>query len=213
MIKNFLFFLAMAFLISCSDSDKFDANGKYKIEFDIFYQTYEHRNKPRIYAYANITPRGGEDYYYYYYWKMDGKQLCYNCDFDEEVSYGEHFLEFILIDRFGDTLSDGGVIRVDEPLKITLLSPVEEYRAAKTDTIKFQYKISGIDTWEENPQTFVYISTDKDVWENGKPMQDNFLLPPLNERVYYWGVMAITKQDTTFSEIRSKEIRSVWIKN
>ena len=216
MIKNFLFFIVMAaFLISCSTGDKFGASSKYEIEFDVFYGISKCRGKPCIYAYADISPRDGEDVYYYYYWVMDGERLYkYDNEYMEKtVSYGEHFLEFVLIDSFGDTLSDSGIIRVDEPLKITLLSPIEEYRAAKTDTIKFQYKISGIDTWEENPQTVVYVSTDENVWENGKPIKDNFLLPPLNERVYYWGVKAITKQDTTFSETKSEEIRSVWIKN
>jgi len=213
MIKNFLFFLAMAAsLISCSDSDKFDADSKSEIEFEVFYRISKCQNKPCIYAYADILPRGGEEIYYYYYWLIDGERLYRydNKDMKQEnISYGEHFLEFVLIDGFfGDTLSDSGIIQVDEPLEITLLSPIEGYGMAKTDTIVFQYKISGIDTWEENPQTVVYVSTDEDVWENGKPIKDNFLRPPLNERVYYWGVKAFTEQDSTFSEIRS-----LWIKN
>jgi len=210
MMKNFLFLpVIAAFLISCSNSDKFDINNKPKIEFNIFYQSYKVGNKPHIYAYADITPRDGE---YYYYWVIDGKQYCYNYDLDyncysENITYGEHILEFVLIDSFGDALSEYGIIRINEPLKITLLSPVELYEAAKTDTIKFQYKISGIDTWEEFPQVIVYISKDKEVWENGKQIQDNFLVPQLNEQVYYWGVKAFTERDSAFSEIRS-----VWIK-
>jgi len=213
MIKIFFFFLAMAAsLISCSDGDKFDANDKSEIElFKVSCDIRKCLNKPCIYAYADISPRDGEEIYYYYYWILDGERLYKYDNKDmkrENVSYGEHFLEFVLIDFFGDTLSDSGIIQVDEPLEITLLSPIEGYGMAKTDTIVFQYKISGIDTWEENPQTVVYVSTDEDVWENGKPIKDNFLLPPLNERVYYWGVKAFTEQDSTFSEIRS-----VWIKN
>lgn len=213
MIKNFLFFPAIAvFLISCSDSDKFDANDKSKIEFEVFYRISRCQGKPCIYAYADISPRDGEEDYYYYYWLIDGERLYRHDNKDmrrESISYGEHFLEFVLMDSFfGDTLSDGGIIQVDEPLEITLLSPIEEYRAAKTDTIVFQYKISGIDTWEENPQIVVYVSKDKNVWENGKPIQGNFLMPPLNEQAYYWGVKAFIEQDTAFSEIRS-----VWIKN
>jgi len=208
MMKNFLFFPAMAalFLISCSDGDKF-ADGKPKIEFNIFYESFKYRNKPYIYAYANVLPKDGEEKYYYYYWMIDGERF-YSRIVEKNVSYGEHFLKFVLIDSFGDTLSESGVIRINEPLKITLLSPVEEYKAAKTDTIEFQCKISGIDEWEENPQIIVYISTDEEVWENGKHIQDNFLIPPLNEQVYYWGIKAFTEQDTAFSEIRS-----VWIKN
>ena len=214
MKKNILFFLAMvAFSISCSDSE-FDTNSEPEIELYVNYQLFKYQNKPYLYAYADISPKYGEEEYYYYYWVLDGEKQCYNCqDIEKNISYGEHFLEFVLIDRFGDTLSESGVIQVDEPLKITLLSPIEGYRVAKTDTIKFQYKISGIDTWEENPQIVVYISTDENVWENGNPIQDDFLLPPLKEQVYYWGVKAITKRDTVFSEIRSGETRSVWIRN
>jgi len=205
-IFPFLWIAAALFLISCSDDDKFD-DSKSKIEFNIFYESFKYRNKPYIYAYANVLPRDGEDKYYYCYWIIDGEHF-YNREVEKEVSYGEHFLKFVLVDSFGDTLSESGVLRINEPLNITLLSPVKGYEAAKTDTVKFQYKISGIDKWEENPQIIVYISADEEVWENGKQIQDNFLMPPLNEQVYYWGVKAFTKQDTAFSEIRS-----VWIKN
>jgi len=221
MIKKFLFFLSMAalFLISCSDSEKFDNNSKNKIKFDIFYESFlNYKNKPYIYVYASISPRGGEEEYYYYYWVLDGEKQCYNChgeqrcyncrDMEKGVSYGDHVLEFVLIDIYGDTLSESGVIRIDEPLKVTLLSPIEGYKMAKNDTIKFQYKISGIDKWEEEPQIMVYVSKDEEVWENGQYIQNNFLAPPQTEQVYYWGVKAFTGQDTAFSEIRS-----VWIKN
>jgi hypothetical protein len=209
MMKNLLFFSAMAalFLISCSDSDKFNANSNPKIEFNIFYESFKYRNKPYIYAYANVSPKNGEEYYYYYYWIIDGEHF-YSRDVEKNVSYGEHFLKFVLIDSFGDTLSESGVVRVNEPLKITLLSPIESYEAAKTDTIVFQYKISGIDTWEEEPETVVYVSIDEEVWENGKQIQDNFLMPPLNEQVYYWGVKAFSEQDTVYSEIRSVCIKN-----
>jgi len=209
MMKIFLFLLSMAalLLISCSDRGKFSDNSEYKIDFYIFHESFEYRNKPYIYVYANIFPRGGEEEYYYYYWIIDGERF-FERELEKDVSYGEHFVKFVLIDSFGDTLSENAVIRVDEPLKITQLSPIQEYKAAKTDTIEFQYKISGIDKWEEEPQVMVYVSKDEDVWENGKPIKDNFLAPPFNELVYYWGVMAFTKQDTAFSEIRS-----VWIKN
>jgi len=207
MRKFFIFLLAIAaFLIACSNSDEFNANSKSEIEIVIYHDVFDKHRNPYIYAYANIWPRDDEEYYYYY-WAIDGERF-YNQELEKRVSYGEHFLEFVLIDTFGDTLSESVNIPVDEPLRITLLSPIKNYEAAKGDTIKFQYKISGVDKWEENPQIIVYVSTDEEVWENGKPMQDTFLMPPLNEEVYYWGIKAFNEQDTTFSEIRS-----VWIKN
>jgi len=205
MMKNFLFPLAMAaFLISCSDNAKFDYISKPKPKVDIVYGQY----KQYLYANAYLSIKY-EPEYYYCYWVIDGEHISYdNLYMEKKVSYGEHFLEFVLIDSFGDTLSDGGIVRMNEPLKITLLSPIEKYQAAKTDTIIFQYKISGIDTWEKKSQVIVYISTDEDIWENGKPIKGSFLPPPLNEQVYYWGVKAFTEQDTAYSEIRS-----LWVKN
>jgi len=210
MMRNFLFFVVIAalFLISCSDGDKFDASGKRKLELrGIICEQYG----SNIYTSANVLPIDKEGYYYYCYWTIDGERVSSNnypddncLEMKKEASYGEHFLKFILIDSFEDTLSDTCSIRIPEPLKITLLSPVDGYKAEKTDTIKFQYKISGIDTWEENPQTKVYISTDKEVWE---PI-DSLLTPPFTKDVYYWKVKAFTEQDTTERE----EFRSIWIK-
>jgi len=203
MIKNFPFRAVVAlFLISCSDVDKYNDNGKPDLAIDVFYDVFEYRNEPYIYAYAYLLQK--DDSEYYYYWALDGERF-YNQYMEKKVSYGEHFLEFVLLDNFGDTLSESGFIRVNEPLKVTMLSPVESYEAAKTDTIAFQYKISGIDTWEEEPETLVYISTDENKWI---PMIGNFLPPPFNERVYYWRVKAFTEQDTVFSEVRSVCIKN-----
>jgi len=207
MMKNFLFLPAMAalFLISCSDNAKFgNSEPEPEPELDIVYGQY----RQYLYANAYLSLKYDPEYYYCY-WVIDGELVSYdNLYVEKKVSYGEHFLEFVLIDHLGDTLSEGGIVRINEPLKVTLLSPIEKYQAAKTDTVKFQYKISGIDTWEKKSQIIVYISTDENIWKNGKPIKDNFLLPPLSEQVYYWGVKAFTEQDTTYSEIRS-----LWVKN
>jgi hypothetical protein len=204
MMKNFPFkAIAALFLISCSDSDIFNDNGKPEIEFNIFYEIYKYRNEPYIYAKANLSLKDDSEYFYYY-WVIDSDRF-YSQYVEKKISYGEHFLKFVLLDSFGDTLSESSIIRVNEPLKITMLSPVEAYEAAKNDTIVFQYKISGIDTWEEEPEKVVYISVDENEW---RPLKGNFLTPPLNEQVYYWRVKAFTEQDTVFSEIRS-----VWIKD
>jgi hypothetical protein len=160
------------------------------------------RNEPYIHARAYLSLK--DEAVGYWYWIIDEKRI-YNFEIDEKVSYGEYSLKFVLIDSFGDSISDGCDVRVNEPLKVTLLSPVEEYEAAKIDSIVFQYKISGIDTWEKEPETVVYISIDEKEWI---PLKDNFLTPPLNEQVYYWRIEAFTEQDTALSEIRS-----VWIKN
>jgi len=208
MIKNFPFKALMALLlllISCSESDKFNDSLKPELELEIICEIYMYQNEPYIHAYPYLSQKGNAEYDYY--WILDGERI-YSQYLEKKVSYGAHFLKFVLIDRFGDTLSDSGFVYVDEPLKITLLSPVEEYNAAKTDTIVFQYKISGVDTWEEKPKTVVYVSTDSTDEENWKPLRNNFLRPPLNEQVYYWKVKAFNEQDTAYSEIRS-----VWIKD
>jgi len=196
-MKNFSLTIIALFLASCSDGDRFNYNSKQELELDFFSEIY-YRNEPYIRAYPYLLEEEGEEYSCY--WAIDGERF-YGQYLDRKISYGEHVLEFVLMDGFGDTLSVSGVIRVNEPLKIALLSPVEKYEAAKTDTIVFQYKISGIDTWEKEPRAAVYISVDKNEWI---PLRSNLLAPPLNDSVYYWRIRA----DTVFSEIRS-----VWIKN
>jgi len=202
MIKNFLFFVAMAalFLISCSDGDKFSMSSKLELELpDI--KCGKTPNELYVGAYADGTPTNTE--YYYFYWIIDGKLISnsYNkLSVQERVSYGEHIIEFVLIDSFEDTLSKSCYVST---YKVTLLSPVDKYKAEQNDTIKFQYKISGIDTWQENPPE-VYISTDKENWKQ----IDSILPPPFADTVY-WRVKAFTEQDTAFSEIRS----ILWIKD
>jgi len=203
MMKIFLFLSAIAvlFLISCSN--KFNDNNEHELEL---LGIVCGQSGSYIYALANISSIDDAKYYYSY-WIIDGEFVSSsynNLEVRKKVSYGEHFLKFVLIDNFGDTLSESCYdIRVNEPLKITLLSPVEKYEAAKTDTIAFQYKISGIDVWEENPQITIYISTIKDsLWKEGKIIENNFWIPT-KEQTYYWGIKAFTEQDSTFSEIRS----------
>jgi len=200
MIKNFLFFGAIAalFLISCSD-DKFNASSKPELEL-LGIVCDSAGSYIDAYAKMSLVDDGK---YYSSYWIIDGELVSNDLYVRKRVSYGEHFLRFILIDSYDDILSDSCYVRIDEPYKVivTLLSPVDKYEAAKTDTIKFQYKISGINTLEENPQASVYISTDKKVWKQ----IDSLLMPPLTAEVYYWRV-AFTEQDTTM------ETRSIWIK-
>jgi len=194
-------FLLLIFplLISCSHSDKFDANSKPKLEL---LEIECEQSGSYVYAHTSLSIKDEAEYYYY--WIINGEHF-YSFDVQKKLPYGEHVPKFVLIDGFGDTLSDNcDYIRINEPLEITLLSPVDEYKAEKTDTIKFQYKISGIDTWEENLQTKVYISTDKKVWE---PI-DSLFMPPFTKEVYYWKVKAFTEQDTS----KQEEIRSIWIK-
>jgi len=180
MMKNLLFFLTIAalFLISCSENDKFNADSAPKLEFAI---TYDVRyREPYIYARANIPKDYAE--YYYCYWMIDEERFN-NQSAQKKVSYGEHILKFTLLDLFGDTLNKSDTIRVNEPLKITLLSPIDEYEASITDTIIYKYKVSGVDTWEKL-DTLVNI-----LW--------------LNDSVYSWKVKAFTEQETVTSEIRS----------
>jgi hypothetical protein len=206
-MKNFLFFPAIAalFLISCSDSDKFNISSNPELGLENIY-CEQVQNEPYIYARTNLSLKNRAEYVWY--WIIDEKYVNNYSpfEFEEKVSYGEHLLKFVLIDSFGDSLTDSCVVSVNEPLKITPLSPIKNYAAAKTDTIVFQYKISGVDTWEENLQISIYISTDKDVFEKGE-IENNPWVPPQSNQTYYWGIKAFIGQDTAFSEPRR-----IWIK-
>ena len=203
-MKLFLpIFATTLFLISCSDNYKYD-DSKPELKLDVSCYISGYPNE--LYLNASAKELKDAAQYYYYYWIVDEERMYNYYDIRKKVSYGEHFAKLILIDSFYDTLSRSCSISVNEPLKITLLSPIENYEALKTDTLVFQYGISG---GEENAQISIYISTDETLlWEKGKTLENNFLEPPLNEQTYYWGVKAFTEQDTAFSEIRS-----VWIKN
>jgi len=144
-----------------------------------------------------------------YLWIID-EDTIHSGDSFYNVNYGEHFVKLILVDTFGDSLSESTYLRIDEPLKITLLSPVHEYEAAKKDIIEFQYHISGIDTWEEGMwKDTVYVSTDTTLlWEEGNALKNIFFKPPSIQRDYYWGVK-ISKQDTAFYS----RIRKICIKD
>jgi len=150
-----------------------------------------------------------------YIWIVNEDTTTSSSERTYNIGYGEHFVKLILVDTFGDSISESTYLRVDEPLSIIMLSPVNGYEAHRNDTLAFQYRISGLDTWEPALEDTVYISTDENVlknkallWEEGRALKNKFLRPPLNEQVYYWGVKA-SNQDTAFYS----EIRSVWIKN
>jgi hypothetical protein len=150
-----------------------------------------------------------------YAWIVNGDTIPHSSEKTYDIGYGENFVKLIFVDAFGDSLSESARLRIDEPLGIIMLSPVDEYEAQRYDTLAFQYRISGLDVWERPLRDTVYISTDKKVlenkallWEEGVALRNKFLRPPLNEQVYYWGVKASNKDTAYYSEIRS-----VWIKN
>jgi hypothetical protein len=242
-MKSLALFSAFFFVISCSDSDKASGKNAQRLWIDgIDYGIY--RDKLYLLGILESEINGCTSYNNFgecavnNCWVINGKysfislknlDACYLRDYfwiiDEDtipsfdssyvLSYGEHFVKLILVDVFGDSTSESAYIQIDEPLKITLLSPVEDYQAPKNAQLVFQYRISGIDTWEAPLEDTVYISTDENVlendtllWEEGKALESKFLKPPLNERVYYWGVK-VSNQDTAFYS----RVRSVWIKN
>jgi len=149
-----------------------------------------------------------------YLWIVDNDTIHSSDEFNK-VTYGEHFVKLVLVDAFGDSISESRYIQIDEPLRITMFSPVDYYEAQRNETLVFEYRISGIDTWEAALEDTVYISTDENVlendtllWTEGKALENKVLKPPLNAQDYYWGVK-VSNQDTAFYS----EIRRVCIRN
>jgi len=238
-MKNLVLFSAFLLIISCSDSDKFSDEKRqqmwidgiaYGIDYDdgkLYLIGILESEINSCISFNNFGDCTVNNCWIinskYGYISLKNLDACYLKDYlwiiDEDtipsgensynVSYGEHFVKLVMVDTFGDSISESAYIRMDEPLKITLLSPVENYEASRTDRLVFQYRVSGIDIWERNVwKDSVYVSTDENVWEEGKALETNFLRPPLNKQVYYWGVK-VSNQDTAFYS----EIRSVWIKD
>jgi len=223
-MKCFASFAAFFLILSCSDSDKFNFDKKQQIRIEgLLYEPYE----SEIHLYGNCFS-GNCATSVNCFWIIDGKCCLHSKNLDAchisdylwvidndtihssespfyDAGYGEHLVKLILVDAFGDSISYSESIKIDEPLGVTLLSPVENYGTTKNNKLVFQYSISGVDKWEDT----VYISTDKDLfWENSTALENKFLEPPLKEQVYYWRVK-VSAQDTTFSS----EIRTVWIRN
>jgi len=149
-----------------------------------------------------------------YVWIIDGDTIPSYSEKPYNLSYGEHFAKLILVDTFGDSISDSAYIYIDEPLRIIMLSPVDEYEARRNDTLVFQYHISGIDTWEVWKDT-VYVSTDENVlkndtllWTEGKALENKILKPPLNGQAYYWGVKLSKRNTVIYSRIRKVCIKT-----
>jgi hypothetical protein len=241
-MKDFMLFVVFFFIISCSDSDKFSGEKKQQIQIEgINYKEDDGKLyllgnlQSEIKNCVSSNNFGICDVNNC--WRINGKYCCYSLkkldacylrdylwiidkdtipSFENlyDVGYGEHLVKLILVDTFGDSISYSDSIQIDKPLKITLLSPIENYEASETDTLVFQYHISGIDTWETFEDT-VYVSTDESVlenetllWEEGKAMKNKSLDPPLNKQAYYWGVK-VSNPDTAFYS----RIRTVCIEN
>jgi len=242
-MKYVALLFAVFLVISCSDSDKASGGGNQQIWIDeIYYELggkrlyligiietdikscFSHTNFGNCevnncwiingkYGFVSLK-KLNDCYLKDYLWIIDDDTIP-SSDKTYRTIYGKHFVKLVLIDTFGDSISEGKHLYIDEPIEITMLSPVDEYEAAKNDTLVFQYKINGIDEWETWQDT-VYVSTDENVlendsllWAEGKALENKFLKPPLTGEAYYWGIK-VSNQDTAFySEIRKVCIKSI----
>jgi hypothetical protein len=201
------------FILSCSNSDKFSEEESLKIFIDRIF--CEVRNTNWLYFNADLHIENEEswkevnfdelDRYYLqnYYWTIDG--IVTKNKIAQQVSYGKHLVKLFLIDAWGDTLSDSLLVFVNEPLSISLLSPIDDFsKFTETDKIEFEYRVNGVDEWENMDSVFVYVSSDEDsLWKEENKLENNYLEPPLTESVYFWGVKAwISPNDSAHSEIR-----------
>jgi hypothetical protein len=199
--------IAVQIFISCSDSDNFSNQEIRRIRINTI---SARASGSQLYldavilleysdSYTYIPLDSIRDYVIDCFWVINNDPIRSTKN-PHRVGYGEHFVKLVLIDFYGDTISDSLSIRMNEPLRIELLSPINGFSDfSKEDTLKFRYKVSGVDKWEQM-QSFLYVSTDKDsLWEE-KNIRDS-VLPPLAD-IYYWGVKAWTEQETADSEIR-----------
>lgn len=138
-----------------------------------------------------------------YYWILD-KDTIYNSRLQRQVNYGEHEVKLYIIDYFGDTLSDSGFVYIEEPFKITLLSPVNNFKANPNETLGFAYTIRGLKEGEMFDSK-IYVSTNiNTLWEEENIIFGNsFVFPNIDSlNTLYWGVKASTEFNSVKSEIR-----------
>jgi hypothetical protein len=228
-MKNIALFIAFFLVISCSDSDKASGEKNQQIWIDgIDYEVYD----SKLYLIGNLQSKtkscisnnfgicdvnncwliNGE-YGYYSLKKLDAchlKDYLWIIDNDTIPSfknpynavYGEHLVSLVLVDAFGDSINYSEYIKINEPLKVELLSPIHNFDFLEADSIKFEYKIRGVDSWEQ-VQSSVYVSATRDLlWEEEKKLPSDVFKPPWSESNYFWGVIASTEFESDTSRIR-----------
>jgi hypothetical protein len=204
-MKNAVIALALLAL-SCSDSDKFSGGKSPVIQLRGISSDSRAND---LYLYEDLRLVDSEEsvpfyldyskgYLSDYFWIIDNDTVRSNKN-PHRTGYGEHFVKLVLIDAYGDTLSDSIYVRLNQPLMIELLSPIYGFSDfSKADSLEFRYKISGVDSWEQ-VSSFVYVSTDENsLWKEENILEKNILRPPLAD-IYFWGVKAFTEQDSASS--------------
>ncbi|MCL2101604.1 MAG: hypothetical protein FWH22_07825 [Fibromonadales bacterium] len=184
-------FIILIMLISCTDVDKFSDAESFKliIENEITYQVVG--NELRLEG--NIDQI--EYYINDYFWIVNEDTIRSIIRPRIAINYGEYFVKLILIDFYGDTISDSLLIRHNESLEVELLSPIDGFLDC-SETLEFSYRISGVDSWEE-AEALVYVSADENsLWQEKNIWQNSV------DNVCFWGVKAWTEQDTALSSIR-----------
>ncbi|MCL2284699.1 MAG: hypothetical protein FWC26_15395 [Fibromonadales bacterium] len=181
--------LAFLMAISCSNSDKF--SGEKSLEIRIEGIPYIIRGK-ELSLFASIHP--DSDYLMDYFWIINGDTTHSDTHI---IDYGEHIVKLVVVDIFGDSVTDSILIYLPMQIEVELFSPIDGFSDfLETDTLKFQYKTSGAENH------FLYVSTDeKTLWEEENILASEILEPPLSD-IYFWGIKAFTEKDTVFSKKR-----------
>jgi len=232
-MKSLALFVAFFLIISCSDSDKFSGEKNQQIQIQGFF--YEDDESGKVYLYASLQSEkncfsGNCTTFSDCYWVINGKccisskniGACHLKDYlwiidDDTIpsfgnpykaGYGEHFVKLVLVDIFGDSINYSEYIKMNEPLKVNLLSPVHGFDFSEADSIVFQYKINGIDSWEQAEHS-VYVSATEDLlWEQEKKLPSDVFKPSESEQRYFWGVIAHTEFES-YIESDTSEIRCI----
>lgn len=191
MNKICLLAIILTVFISCSNSDKFNDSDDMKIRLNrIGYNnsiktlfadlTYEYNGYPERISLKDLEG------FCFYFWVINGDTIYSK---NPVLGYGSQDVKFFLLDIYGDIIGDSlPIFCISEPLKITLLSPIDEFEMQLETKPEFQYSISGANCGE-------YIS-------------DTVFVEKIQDTTF-WQVMAFTEQDTIFSEPR----RLLWKKD
>jgi hypothetical protein len=175
------------FLISCTDTDKFNGEKIQKIQIDSISYSY---NLYGNFSFESEEYSGGIPLSYIrdccisdYHWIING-----NLDNSEnpQLNYGSYSVKLILVDYFGDTVSSSKDFCLNEPLKIDLLSPIDDYLNSSKEPLEFRYRITGWNCMEYRDSVDVFKG---DEGEN------------------FWRVIVFTEQRADTSEIRR------WLEN
>jgi hypothetical protein len=172
-------------LLSCGEGAQIDEQPPLPLELDLYSSPHFKDN----YVYARIwmgntlfNSNEAESLFLDYFWTIDDNRIHHKLE--QKLSNGsdgrsEVLVRFTVVDHLGDTLSD--TLRVELPLWVKLVSPVDRYVAGVGEQVRFIYQSNKpvqLELWKCESETEPCALLIPNLGAQAK----------LDSGTYYWGV-------------------------